>query len=112
MGTLCPEWTHRTTEAGFAGDVEAHAWRETEAHRLFSTSIPHEDGRRYATARGIAFVALPTNDGTWHGYPLPWIDVPKDVRRDFIDQGLVKRSQTRRRMNRQDNRWALDSDDA
>ena len=110
-GILCPEWTHRNADGRFAGDVDAHAWGDTEAHRLFTTSILH-DGRRYATARGIAFVALPTNDGTWHGYPLPWLDVPNEVRRNFVDRGLVQRRQTQRRVNRQDIRWALDSDDA
>lgn len=79
---------------------------------MFEASTLAEDGRRYATRNGIAFVAVNSNDGTWHGYPIPWQDVPDQIRRSFIDQGAV----TGRAIRRQtippgDIQWALDTDD-
>ena len=79
---------------------------------MFEHSTPARDGRRYATRRGIAFVAVPTNDGTWHGYPIPWEDVPLDIKRTFIEHGTVTiRAIRRQRVDKGDIRWALDSDD-
>ncbi len=51
-----------------------HDWKKTLAHDMFEQSEPDPDGsdKRYATMNGIAFVAQPTEDGTWHGYPEPW----------------------------------------
>ena len=71
-----------------------------------------EDGRRYATRKGIAFVAVFSGDGTWHGYPVPWQDVPRNVRDAFVGEGRVTRRQMRRTADRADIRWALESDDA
>jgi hypothetical protein len=72
-GTLCPEWTHSSKATNLATNVSDHPWPQTEAYRLFQISepCPEGSGRRFATGHGIAFVAVPTNDGTWHGYPLP-----------------------------------------
>ena len=75
-GTLCPNWTHQAGEKGCSGNTESHAWQRTAAHEMFEASTLAEDGRRYATRNGIAFVAVNSNDGTWHGYPIPWQDVP------------------------------------
>ena len=71
-----------------------------------------EGGRRYATRRNIAFVAVPSGDGTWHGFPLPWQDVPRNVRNAFVRAGRVTLRETRRTVDRGDIRWALGSDDA
>ena len=62
-------------------------------------------------AAGIAFVAIPSNDGTWRGYPLPWVDVPKNVREHFLNIGLVDRRRVRRQaVDPSDRGWALSSD--
>ena len=111
-GTLCPRWTHEAASQGFAGEPHSHPWGETQAHAMFAKSVLAEDGRRYTTGRGIAFVAVGSGDGTWHGYPVPWQDVPKRVRDEFVSDGRVKRRQTRRTVDRGDIRWALGSDDA
>lgn len=111
FGTLCPRWTHETSLQGFAGKPYSHPWEETHAHAMLVESVL-EAGRRYATRKGIAFVAIPSGDGTWHGYPVPWQDVPRNVRDAFVCEGLVKRRQTRRIADRADIRWALGSDDA
>lgn len=76
-GTLCPEWTHVAGVQSFNG--EPHPWSVTVAQALFATSTHGVDGRRYATARGIAFEAKPTGDGTWHGFPVPWESVPPAI---------------------------------
>ena len=86
FGTLCPRWTHQAASQGFAGDPYRHPWRKTEAHAMLAESIPHR-GRRYATRRGIAFVALDSGDGTWHGYPVPWTEVPDKVRNALVNGG-------------------------
>lgn len=113
-GTLCPEWTHSTLDCGFGNEPFEHNWSLTEAHKLLANSTPHPDDedRRYATMKGIAFEAKPTNDGTWHGYPVPWEGVPSAV----IDQWLEKKSVTNRQIRDQKRHskstidWALDSD--
>ena len=111
-GTLCPPWTHETSSQGFAGDSSRHPWQETQAHEMLAESVLAEDGRRYGTRRGIAFVAVNSGDGTWHGYPVPWQDVPRHIRDAFVPDGRVSRRRTRQRADRGDIRWALRSDDA
>lgn len=113
-GTLCPEWTHSTSARGLGNDPFNHDWSQTEAHRLFADSLPHpnDETRRYATLRGIAFEAKPTNDGAWHGYPIPWESVPSEL----VDQWLAANSVTNRQIKQRRHyadsniKWALDSD--
>lgn len=110
-GTLCPEWTHRTASGGYANDPFAHKWAETEAHRLFDGSIPHANGqRRYALSNGIAFEAKPTNDGTWHGYPIPWEAVPTEILNGWVDGKMVSQRQIRKhwRKEKDDLKWAIE----
>ena len=79
---------------------------------MLETSTLAKDGRRYATRNGTAFVAVNSNDGTWHGYPIPWHDVPDGIRRNFVDQGTVARRDIRRqRIRTSDIQWALSTDD-
>lgn len=110
FGTLCPRWTHKTSSRGFAGNPNRHPWKQTQAHAMLTESVL-EGGRRYATREGIAFVAVPSGDGTWHGYPVPWQDVPQQVRDAFVNEDRVTRRQTRQTVGRADIRWALGSDD-
>lgn len=112
-GTLCPEWTHKVGSRGFFGDTQRHPWPQTKAHELLETSLEGEGGRRYATGRGIAFVAVSSNDGTWHGFPIPWNDVPIPVQDRLVESGRVTRRQMRRyrTADRRDIKWALNSDD-
>lgn len=115
-GTLCPDWTHRTADGKRLGtEMDKHAWDQTEAHRLFmgSRPCPEGSGRRFATSRGMAFVAVSTNDGTWHGYPVPWNDVPSELKSAWQSARLVSRRDLARYLDRpkDDIRWALESDD-
>ena len=114
-GTLCPEWTHAAGRERLGNDMFAHKWAKTLAHELFvkSEESVTEPGRRYATANGMAFEAKPTNDGTWHGYPVPWEAVPSDLKDKWRDEGRVKRSDLRRYLSkaRDDYKWPLESDD-
>ena len=113
-GTLCPEWTHALSNSGFNGDPFQHEWNETIANQLFdqSKSDPATE-KRYATSRGIAFVAQPTADGTWHGYPEPWNRVPAEIKDIWLSEGLVTRRDIKRYIDfsKEDVRWALDSDE-
>ena len=78
---------------------------------MFAESVLAEDGRRYATRQGIAFVAVGSGDGTWHGYPVPWQAVPRDVRDALVAEGYVTRRETRRAVERTDIRWVLGGGD-
>lgn len=112
-GTLCPEWAHRTSEVGLGDDVLAHPWGQTEASRLFNAALVDPiSGCRFATARGIAFEAKSTADGTWHGYPISWENVPDRIRRQWIDERRVTRREIKRfyHFDRNDIHWALLTD--
>jgi hypothetical protein len=113
-GTICPNWTHRTPTGGFGGDEHAHRWAETEAHSLFSESEVNseEPGKRFATRNGIAFVALQTEDGTWHGFPIPWNDVPEPLVTMWRKAKKVTNRQIKdyKPETKHDIRWALKSD--
>ena len=111
FGTLCPRWTHETSLQGFAGDPYDHPWERTQADAMLTESVL-DGGRRYATRKGVAFVADPSGDDTWHGYPVPWQDVPRNVRDAFVSEGRVTRHQIRQTVDGADIRWALGSDDA
>ena len=78
---------------------------------MFDSSLDGGDGRRYSTSRGVAFVALPSNDGTWHGFPVPWVDVPRHIQQSFVEAALVDPRRIRRQtVDPSDRRWALLSD--
>src|SRR5258708_9776743 len=112
-GTMCPEWTHQTSSVGLGDDMNAHVWEQTEASRLFlGAFVDASSGRRFATARGIAFEAKSTADGTWHGYPIPWESVPNHIRHQWITAGTVSRRDIKRYMSfdRNDIHWALLAD--
>lgn len=112
-GTLCPEWTHRTEGGSYAADPFKHDWNMTAACQMLKASVESPDGRRrYATANGIAFEAKLTGDGTWHGYPIPWENVPAAILKAWRDSGQVSKRDLRRywTANPNDLRWALDSD--
>lgn len=112
-GTICPEWTHSGTNGVLATDPHLFDWTGTPAVAMFKSATIAQDGRRYGTQRGIAFEAKPTADGTWHGFPIPWEDVPAAIKDDWLDKKLVNGSQVKRYLSRpeKDTKWALDSDD-
>lgn len=89
------------------------AWRDTMAQRLFVDSVPSGDNRRFATARGIAFEAKPTGDGSWHGYPVPWESVPPPILDQWLREGKVSRSSVRlhRHCDTTNIHWALGTDE-
>ena len=102
-GTICPEWTHDGSSGSLGNDPYAFEWQGTPAVELLNGAlIDPESQRRFATRNGIAFEAKPTADGTWHGFPVPWEDVPAVTGRD------IKRYFSR---PASDIRWALDTDD-
>ena len=67
---------------------------------------------RFATAEGIAFEAKPSADGTWHGYPIPWENVPPKLKEKWLAGKLVSKRQIRDYLsfNRNDIIWALKTD--
>lgn len=111
-GTLCPEWTHTTPHGGYKTDPFKHEWSRTEAQRLFAAAVPHPDGqeRCYATMNGIAFEAKPSNDGTWHGYPIAWESVPTSIFEQWLEMEKVTNRQIRqhRRYSKKNINWALE----
>ncbi|MBP8276725.1 MAG: hypothetical protein KAX55_07540 [Propionivibrio sp.] len=113
-GTLCPEWTHATPEGRYENDPFKHKWAQTEAQNLFQASVPHPNGeeRCYATKNGIAFEAKPTNDGTWHGYPIPWKSVPASIIDQWLDGGKVTNKEIKlyKQYPKENIHWALETD--
>jgi hypothetical protein len=112
-GTLCPEWTHTTPAGGFASDVFTHDWTATHAAALFRCAVYHTlNGHYYATARGVAFEAKATNDGTWHGYPIDWVTVPPDIKRAWLATAKVSGRQVKQffRFEKDDIHRALRTD--
>ncbi|MBI2242250.1 MAG: hypothetical protein HYU59_15790 [Magnetospirillum gryphiswaldense] len=111
---MCPEWTHITPSGGFGCDPFKHSWEQTKAQDLFSNAeIDPVAQRRYSTAQGIAFEAKPTNDGTWHGYPIPWESVPVKIRVKWVREGRVTKSDLRTYMQftKSEIHWALVTDE-
>lgn len=112
-GTLCPEWTHSTSEERLGHDPFRHPWEKTCAHELFERAVSANDGkRRFATLRGIAFEAKPTGDGTWHGFPVPWESVPAEIVQSWIKSNAVSRRDVKRHFQEPASNihWALDGD--
>lgn len=112
-GTICPEWTHKTSVGGYGHDPYAHDWSDTEALRLFKNAVVSKGiDRRYAMANGIAFEAKPTNDGTWHGYPIPWESVPTEILNTWIDTKKVTQRQIKKHWQKEkdDLKWAVGED--
>lgn len=113
-GTLCPEWSHRTGAGGLGNDMAAHAWHETEAHLIFRESVedPEGSGKRFATKNGMAFAAHDTEDGTWHGFPVPWNDVPAVLVEGWRDRGQLRKRdlKTYSDFPKNDVAWPLTSD--
>lgn len=115
-GTICPDWTHTVAGRHF-GEIEPELWNmwpNTMATNLLNDSV--KDGnQRYAAARGIAFCGQLTPGGTWHGYPIPWKDVPFHVREKLKSNGHVTSREIKRGMRVQrnvdrktDRKWATD----
>lgn len=117
-GTLCPEWTHTREDNGQKLGLdpadETFKWELTPAGRLFkNATIEKGTGRRFAAEQGIAFEAKPSNDGTWHGYPIPWDDVPANVKDKLVAKSNVKGKQLRAyaSFSESDIDWALETDE-
>ncbi|MCP3736497.1 hypothetical protein M9979_16650 [Sphingomonas sp. RP10(2022)] len=112
-GTRCPEWTHIADGKSVGVDMFAHDWALTRAQELLDTSVTDlASKRRYTTGDGIAFEVKPTNDGTFHGHPIPWNDVPAWLHRQWKIEGRVTRRQISRYSEAPNDFWAMDSDDA
>jgi hypothetical protein len=113
-GTICPEWTHSGPSGALALEPHNFKWEGTPAAQMFeNATLNPDDGRRYATQRGIAFEAKSSADGTWHGFPIPWEDVPAAIKDGWLDMKLVNGSQVKRYLSRpeKDIKWALETDD-
>jgi hypothetical protein len=74
--TLCPKWSHEI------------------AQRLLSESlVGPADEPRFATRNGMAFAARTHRPGVWHGFPVPWSQVPETVREVMVAAEQVTRRQ-------------------
>ena len=68
--TQCPAWSH-----------EGRSTCSTTASLILRVK------RRFATHRGMAFAARPPRADIWHGYTVPWAEVPESVRKRFVRDG-------------------------
>lgn len=77
--TLCPKWSHEI------------------AKTLLDDSVPHPSGEpRFATHDGMAFAARMHREDVWHGYPIPWSQVPEAIKEIMVQQGKVTRRQIKK----------------
>ena len=77
--------------------TQCPAWSHERAQRLLEQSLlDPEDPRRFATDEGIAFAARRTRADIWHGYPVPWAEVPENVREHFVRAGQVTRREIKK----------------
>ena len=68
------------------------------AERLLRNSEP--DGhKRYAVFEGQAFCAQEHAQGTWHGYPVGWVQVPEAIRSRWRAEGALRKRDMRRNWN-------------
>lgn len=118
FGSICPDWTHTVNGRHFgnAAPESWNGWPKAEAQKLLTNSVAH-GCQRYAAARGIAFCGQITGGNTWHGYPIPWRDVPEGVRQRLVAKGQVSSREIKQGMRAQqtvdpkrDVTWALNSD--
>jgi hypothetical protein len=113
-GNQCPEWSQRAGSQNLRHAPANHNWSATEAQEMLKHSEAEPKGgkKRYATKNGIAFAAHDSNDGTWHGFPVAWNEVPAELKDKWVDEGKVTtRSLKKYKDFPNDNvTWALDSD--
>jgi hypothetical protein len=47
--------------------------------------------KRVATSRGIAFVVQETGNDIWHGYPEAWDKIDHEIKKRWLDQGIIQK---------------------
>ena len=72
-GTLCPPKSELSLLDA------ARLLREAEAI----------DNKRYNFHNGKAYCARPHGEDLWHGYPVPWSEVPYCIRKKWRESGQV-----------------------
>lgn len=89
---------HKSWMQPFDPDAtQCPAWSHARAQDLLEASLSDpDDDRRFATEQGMAFAARLTRDDVWHGYPVPWAEVPERVRERFAAAKQVTRRQMKR----------------
>jgi hypothetical protein len=80
-GALCPSWSH-------------------EAARDLLRSSVLSKTKRFSTRNGHAFAAQQHRPGFWHGYPIPWSEVPQNILRQWLNEDLVKKKQVKESWDR------------
>ena len=50
------------------------------------------DEKRYATLEGRCYCAQEDSPNHWHGYPVPWREVPERIWRTWRNEGIIKKS--------------------
>jgi len=98
MPTYDPSPKHKSWLRPYDPDAtQCPAWSHSRALALLNESLTElGDDRRFATERGMAFAARVTRNDVWHGYPVPWAEVPEAVREQFVTGGKVTRRQIKR----------------
>ncbi len=76
-GTLCPE------------DVRSLAQDLLEQSELVGK-------KQYAVHERKVYCAQNTRDDIWHGYPVGWQEVPYKLRKKWLTEGRIKRSDLKR----------------
>ena len=83
-------WQRGRRGARCPSDIDA-----ARAQQLLSSS-ERVGNKRYAVFEGRAFCAQQHACDVWHGYPIGWVAVPVDVRKQWLDAGRVRRRDVKR----------------
>ena len=85
-----------------------------DAQKLLDESILVGD-KRYATYKGIAYVAQVTESESdvWHGYPEAWDNVPIAIKRRWLSENKMSKRDLKRWRTRKDveGAWKEDRND-
>lgn len=69
---------------------------DKEARALAKELLEHSvlNGRmRYAVHKGKAYCAKEHAKGRWHGHPVGWVEVPANLRWQWVKEKRVKKTQ-------------------
>ena len=61
-----------------------------DAARMLKVSVKWGE-KRYAHHDGRAYAAQEHEPGRWHGYPVGWVEVPTDVRNQWLKSDAIKK---------------------
>ena len=67
-----------------------------EVAQQMLTDSAVEGSKRYAVREGRAYCAQEHRSGSWHGYPVGWVEVPMGLRLRWVREARARKRDIRR----------------